>query len=235
MNSLEIETLIAQAGPKACAEALRDLLVPHFAPVFGAAKLVEHEVAAFRALKLLGYLPAQPDEYDLVMALRVTKVKARSLLYQVALRTKTNHAETDAALQQLLSQPRVSKDGDKVFIEVADPLLMDQLRQRIRQLNFISDGSFSGSIAKLPIPALSALIADLIPVDQRVAVCKQLKEQGVRGDDLQGMITAVVGQLGKRVAGSAGERVAEQIGDNLADFFSEGASTFFDWVTGASS
>lgn len=41
------------------------------------------------------------------------------------------------------------------------------------------------------------------------------------------MITAVVGQLGKRVAGSAGERVAEQIGDNLADFFSEGASIFF--------
>jgi len=56
MNSLEIEGLIAQAGPKTCAEALKDLLVPHFAPVFGAAKLVEHEVAAFRALKLLGYL-----------------------------------------------------------------------------------------------------------------------------------------------------------------------------------
>ena len=92
------------------------------------------------------------------MALRVTKVKARSLLYQVALRTKTNPAEIDAALRQLLSQPRVAKYGDKVFIEVADPLLMDQLRQRIRQLNFISDGSFSGSIAKLPIAALSALI-----------------------------------------------------------------------------
>ena len=108
-----------------------------------------------------------------------------------------------------------------------------QLRQRIRQLNFISDGSFSGSVAKLPIPALSALIVVFIPVDQLVAVCKQLKQQGVRGDDLQGMITAVVGQLGKRVAGSAGERVAEQIGDHVADFFSEGASRFFDWVTGA--
>ena len=63
-------------------------------------------------------------------------------------------------------------------------------------------------------------------MDQRVAVRKQLKHQGVRGDDLQGMITAVVGQLNKRVAGSAGERVVEQIGDNVADFFSEGASTF---------
>ena len=70
-------------------------------------------------------------------------------------------------------------------------------------------------------------------MDQRVSVRKQLKHQGVRGDDLQGMVTAVVGQLGKRAAGSAGERVAEQIGDNVADFFSEGASTFFDWVTGA--
>lgn len=98
MNTLEIEALIAQAGPKACAAALKDLLIPHFAPVFGAAKVVEHEVAAFRALKLLGYLPALPDEYDLVMALRVTKVKARSLLYQFALRARSNPAEIDAAL-----------------------------------------------------------------------------------------------------------------------------------------
>ena len=149
MDSRAIKELITKADASTCAEALTDLLVPHTAPVFGAAKVVEHEVAAFRALQRLGFLPAQPDEYDLVMLLRVTKAKARSLLYQVALRRRLSSEEIDAAVRELLTQPRVSKEGDKVMIEVADPLLMDCLRQRVRQLSFISDGSFSGSLAKL--------------------------------------------------------------------------------------
>ena len=88
------------------------------------------------------------------MKLRVTKAKARSLLYQVALRR--NHIAEDAndALRSLLTQPRVMKEGDKVFIEVVDPLHMDSLGQQIRELNYISDGSFSGSIAKISVDAL---------------------------------------------------------------------------------
>lgn len=83
---------------------------------------------------------------------------------------------------------------------------------------------------KLPVPALSPLIKDLIPEDQRPAVCKALKKLGVRGDELQGLIAAVVGQLGKRAAGAAGERVAEQIGEKVGDFFVEGTGAVFDWV-----
>lgn len=111
MESHVIKKLITKADASTCAEALTDLLVPHTSPVFGAAKVVEHEVAAFRALQCLGYLPAEPDEYDLVMLLRVTKAKARSLLYQVALRRKLSSAETDAALRELLTLPHVSKEG----------------------------------------------------------------------------------------------------------------------------
>ena len=77
------------------------------------------------------------------MALRITKAKARSLLYQVALRRSLGKEEIDTALRHPISQPRVIKEGDKVIIEVADPLLMDRLRQRVRQLNHVSDGRLS--------------------------------------------------------------------------------------------
>lgn len=164
------------------------------------------------------------------MALRVTNAKARSLLYQVALRRTLSKEETDAALRQLLSQPRVIKEGDKVIIEVADPLLMDRLRQRVRQLNYISDGSFSGSLAKLPVPALSALIKDLIPENQWPAVCKAHKKLGVRGDGLQGLIAAVVVQLGRRTAGAEEEHIAAHIGDSIGDFFAKGDGAVFEWV-----
>lgn len=53
--------------------ALHLLLRPHAEPVFGAAKTVEHEVAALNALKTLGYIGHAADEFDLVERLRATK------------------------------------------------------------------------------------------------------------------------------------------------------------------
>jgi hypothetical protein len=52
------------------------LLAPHTSPVFGAAKSVEHQVAALNALKCLGYLTDNADEFELVKNMRVTKPKA---------------------------------------------------------------------------------------------------------------------------------------------------------------
>lgn len=235
MKAINSETLrhaLAEASPDTKTEVLELLLSAHALPVFGAAKAIEHEVAAFLALQRLGLLAEQPDEYELVMTLRITKAKARNLLYQVALRRRQGRSETNAALRLLLSQPRVAKDGDKILIEVPDPLLMDSLRQRVRQLGFISDGSFSGSIAKVPTAALAALVTDLIPSADQTAIKDKLRAQGIQGDDLASMISAVLGQFGKRVAGSMGERVAEQIGSKLGDFLGDVASSAFDWVRG---
>ena len=72
---------IEKASSRQLQEALRFLLQPHAAPVFGAAKTVEHEVAALQALKVLGVIRPAADEFDLVESLRVTKTKARSLIY----------------------------------------------------------------------------------------------------------------------------------------------------------
>ena len=49
---------------------------------------------------------------------------------------------------------------------------MDRLRHRIRQLGFLSDGSFSGSIARIKRPALAALISSLIPESEQRIVIK---------------------------------------------------------------
>lgn len=230
MNHEQLNRAIAEASGEARATALQQMLLAHASPVFGAAKTIEHEVAAYRALQRIGFISAEPDEYELVMTHRITKAKARNLLYQVALRNKQTPEENNAALRQLLSNPRVTKEGDNILIEVPDPLLMDTLRQRIRSLGHVSDGSFSGSVAKFPVKALSALIVDLIAEEVRTAIRKKLKAQGIQGDDLTGLIGSALGQLGKRVAGKVGERVAEQIGDKVADFLTDGVTAAFNWV-----
>lgn len=187
-----LSTAINDADEKVCKDCLSVLLSAHAAPVFGAAKPIEHEVAAFRALQSIGVLSSKPDEYELVTTLRVTKPKARALLYQVALRSMPTGRSIDDQLRELLTTPTVLRDYDAVLIEVPDPFQMDMLRQRVRRLGYLSDGSFSGSIARIPLRALSALVADLIPDSAQADVKKALRDQGVQGVDLTTLISGAL-------------------------------------------
>lgn len=229
----QLVNAIDKADQSSLTKALLLLLSPHTTPVFGSAKSIEHEVAAIKALQELQILGQEPDEFELVMTLRITKQKARNLLYQSALRQPEDEVSINANLCKLLSNPLVSKEDDKIFIEVPDPFLMDYLRQRVRRLGFISDGSFSSSVAKISTAALSALITDLIPKEERESISQKLKKQGIKGDDLSSLISGVLCQLGKKVAGTAGEKFAENIGDKVGEFLFEGARSTFAWVRDA--
>lgn len=224
---IHFEQFLENQDKQALRDALLCLLKAHASPVFGAAKQIEHEVAAIKALQRLCAISAEPDEYELVMKLRITKAKARTLLYQAALRKENSPEDIDSALRSLLSAPRVWKDGDMVLVEVPQPFLMDNLRHRLRQLGFITDGSFSGSIARVPLPAIAALVADLIPRERQKEIQKSLHRQGIPGSDLQSLIIGALQVLGKKVAGAAGKQVAEQIGDKVGDFFMEKGETAF--------
>ena len=213
MNEDILETAITNADEKVCRDCLALMLSAHAAPVFGAAKPIEHEVVAFQALQTIGVLSPAPDEYELVTTLRVTKPKARALLYQVALRRMETAAPVDDQLREVLSNPMVLKDRSTVLVEVPDPLRMDMLRQRVRQLGYLSDGSFSGTIARIPVGALSALIADLVPDAAQKDAKKKLRAQGIEGASLAALIS--------------GARIGEYIGDLL----SGGAEKGLTWLS----
>lgn len=217
---LDIPALLANKSEAQLKAALEHLLPAHTLPVFGAAKQVEHEVAALRALKMLGALPDNADEYTLVTTLRITKAKARNLLYQDALRTLTTPQQIDDALRALVMQPTATKDGDLILLEVPQPFLMDALRHRIRQLGFLSDGSFAGSIARLPQRALAALIEELIPPNERKSVVARLRRQGIEGDDLQSLVLGLIKTAGRAAAGAAGEHLGATIAESIGAAFS---------------
>jgi hypothetical protein len=73
MNGILFGFAKTAASPEAGREALELVFIANTAPVFVAAKTVKHEVAESLALQRLGVLTARPDEYELVMTLRVTK------------------------------------------------------------------------------------------------------------------------------------------------------------------
>ncbi len=213
---------IEQASEEKLREALKILLKPHATPVFGAAKAIEHEVAALSALKILEFIDASSDDFTLVEKLRITKSKARSLLYQAALREESDECSNEELLRKALSNPRIVKEGKFYLLEISDPLTMDRLRKKVRDYGFLSDGSFSGSIAKVPENALLKLVEDLIPHELKKTIQKQLVQAGMSDRSLQGVLKGFLSHASKTVAGEVGENVAQSIGDSIGSVFQSG-------------
>ena len=220
MNWNKIDQYIQKADRAALQNIVKVLLKPHASPVFGAVKAVEHEVAALDALKTLGYLDADADEYNLVEGLRVTKAKARALLYNSALRQMGDESEIDSQLRLVVGNCVLCKDGDMFLFEVAQPLTMDRLRQRIRKLGFISDGTFSGSVARIPGDALAALVEALIPLSvvEKKAALKKLQAAGYEEKDLKSIIKKITIAAATAFAGKAAGSLVEQSTNELWPF-----------------
>lgn len=222
MLTKAFENTISRATDDHVRQALQLMLRPHAAPVFGAAKTIEHEVAALNALKLLGHIEANADEFDLVEKLRVTKNKAKSLLYQAALRAAESDTSVDSALGNALKTTQVVRDGSMYLIEVPDPLTMDRLRKRIRTYGFLSDGTFSGSIAKIPEGALLKLLEELIPDAQKADIRKQLVKAGLPDTTVAGVLKSMLSVAGKKVAGEVGGAAAKAIGVEIGGVLTSG-------------
>lgn len=222
MSSEQLHNVIDKAGTEQLRQALQLLLRPHAEPVFGAAKAIEHEVAALNALKALGYVDQTSDEFELVEKLRITKSKARSLLYQAALRAESSPADVDAALRKALQSTRPLRDGSMYLIEVPDPLTMDRLRKRVRDFGYLSDGTFSGSIAKIPEGALIRLVEGLIPAENREEIRKRLVEAGMADMSVAGAIKAMLGKIGKKTLDDVGEQAGKAVGEEIGKLLSAG-------------
>jgi len=194
------------------------MLAPHFQPVFGSAKAVEHEVAAFKALQRAALLEQdRVDEFSLVKQLRITRSKARNLLYAVALRQPDSELDFSAALRKLLLNPRIHLDpaGRVVSLEVVEPFLMDQVREPLRCHGFLSDGSFSGSIARMSPQAFSALLEEAIPPGERKTVEQKLRKQGLQGKDWTSLVVGLIGRIGEQVAGAAGGEFGQALAEHV--------------------
>jgi hypothetical protein len=64
---------------------------------------------------------------------------------------------------------------------------MDVLTDKIRELGYLSDGSFSGSVARIPDGAMIALVKSIIPEYNLKEVERKLRAQGIVASDLEGL------------------------------------------------
>lgn len=212
---MDLEQLIRSAGDERASNALKRLLERFLDPAFGALPKSEIELLLLGALEEIGAVSAEPGVYELVSKLRVTRSKARNLIYERELRRLTP-AELDARVRSLLKRPIIQKAGDQFVLEVENPLVSDHLRSKVQGLGHISDGSFSPSIVKLPLDAVVALIEFYIPESQRAPVRDALVAAGAPDTSFKGVLKAVMKKVARKVASDTGEALL----DNASEYIS---------------
>jgi hypothetical protein len=212
----KLERLDAEKVKKAFAELLEGYLTP----AYGSMSKRDFDIMLFIKLQELGLLGKNPEIYDLVSDLKVTRVKARNLLYESKLR-QSSKDDLDRELMAVLQRPIFLKDGDKIGIEIDNPFLIDHLRARLKQLNHITDGSFSPELVRLTTDAFVALFESYLPNESKDNIKKAFVEIGAKADtSLKGILKGALKKLGTKLADEAGGKIAETAGEYLGPLLS---------------
>lgn len=208
--------LIINALPEAKAKAvLAQLLERYLTPAFAALPKNEVELLVLDALEQVGAISADPQLYELVSKLKVTRAKARRLIYDRELRHSSS-ADLDAKVKALLKRPLLQKQGELFVLEVENPLVSDHLRDKVQQLGYVSDGSFSPSLIKLGLEAITALIASLLSTDEQEQVRLALIAAGAPDGSFRGVLKATLKKVASKVAADSGEALMDKAAGYLA-------------------
>jgi len=213
-------------------KAFIELLQDYLTPAFGSMTKRDFDIILFIKLQQLGIFRKNPELYDLVTQLRVTRPKARNLLYESKLR-QSSRDDLDRELKELLQKPIFLKENDKIGIEIDNPFLIDHLRAKLKQLNYITDGSFSPEMVKLTTEAFAALLESYLPNDSKKEIKKALVEIGAEPDtSLKGILKGAFKKLGTKLADEAGGHAAEAVGEYLGPLIQGAASAVKDRFVG---
>ena len=202
--------------------SLIKLFEAYLNPAFGSLPKRELDILLFQILQDLDIFNNTPDMYSMVSSLRVTRPKARTLLYESNLR-RTNNDSIEDELIEYLKNPILLKDSDKVCLEIDNPLLIDHLRKSLKDLRHITDGSFSAELVKLTPEAYKSLLnKKLCKVSKEIIDAALIECGSKKKVNVQTILTGVLKKVGKKVADDTGDQAGEFIGDYLGDLFTMG-------------
>lgn len=211
---MNINNKIDDLDSKEASRVFKELLKEYINPAYGAMSKRDFDIMLFMKLQELEVIAKTPEIYDVVSSLKVTRAKARNLIYESKLRTSTEN-DLENELKELISSP-VLKDGDKVSLEIGNPYLGDYLRSKLKSLNHITDGSFSGEIVKMTVDAYVDLFESLISQDRKEEIQDKLIECGAReGTSLKDILKSITKKVVSKVVGKVGDDLVDNVSDYL--------------------
>ncbi len=198
----------ASASDLECRRALAALLDAYVTPAFGVLPKREIDLLVLEALVSVKVLPAEPSIHDLIRSLRITRSRARSLIYDRELR-RMGATDLDGLLKEALRRPLLQKQGDLFALEIENPVVTDHLRKRLSDLGYASDGSFSPTIVRLSLDAAVALLESCLSAKAQKEMKAALVKAGAPDQSLRGAIKAVIKKLASKVADDTGAALVD--------------------------
>jgi len=185
-------------------------------PAFGAAPKREIELAVFAMLVELNLIKKEDSLYDVMTSLRVTRSKARQLLFDLEVRAKAdNKEELDAAVCSAVTETKFSKDGDYFVLEVENPLVQAYLKNEVKKLGHITDTSFNAEIVRLSLAAVTELLVSRMSDEQKTTVQRNLVAAGApEKPSVKGVVKGALGTLANKVAGEVAKDAAGELVEN---------------------
>lgn len=178
----------------------------------------EFDIFLFGKLQELGIFENKNDIYEVVSKLKITRSKARNLIYESNLRN-VDRELLEGLLKQVLKNIRFLKGKSYLIgIEIEDPLLIDYLKAKLKEKGHATDGTFSPEMVKLSSEAFAALIEIYLDEDEQKSLKKTLIKLGFKKENsFRGLVSEYVKFLSAKVAGSAGEHITSEYITPLID------------------
>jgi hypothetical protein len=218
---MDINQIVNNATEEDVKSALSYFLQNYMTPAFGALPKNEVELIVLNVLEKLKAIDGEPELYEFVSKLKVTRSKARGLIYDRELR-RSSEEELNDKVKILLKRPLIQKNGDLYVLEVENPLVSDHLRSKVQKLGYVSDGSFSPSIIKLGLDAITALIESYLSTQEKDDIKAALVAAGAPDTSFTGVLKATFKRVASKVASDTGEALMEKASDFISPIIDAG-------------
>lgn len=226
-----MKTIVKENFPNnaVISKVLEEMLQKYSNPSFGSMSKRDIDILMFTALQDLGIIDSNPQIYDVLRLLHITRSKARNLIYESTLRRQEADkmdAYLKKELERVIVQPKFLKEGDKICIEIDNPLLIDYIRQQLRDLGHITDGSFSSELVKMTSNAFTDLYVSILSDANLSNIKAKFVALGLERDKtpkaivkqvLMSICRIVLGRAGEALAGSACEALKQWMAGQFDD------------------
>ena len=195
---------------------LNYLIQSYTTPAFGILPKTEINLIFLESLIKMGYISNEPISYELVAKLKITNAKARKLLYERELR-KYDLKDLNSKVKTVLSNPIIQKNGDLFMFEVDNPLLIDHIKNELKELGYLSDSSFSPSIIRLSREAFISLLEKNL--DNKDLIKQKLSMAGIQESNIKGFLKSLLLKMGSKFADQVGEDMVKETYEYINPLF----------------
>lgn len=213
-------TAIDRLSDAQAKKILREIFSHATTPAFGILPQRELDLLLFKAMRDCGVIKDNASLYELMTHLKVTRSKARNLLFDLEIRDNEVSEDLDRRARQALAEPRgFVKDGAYLAFGIENPVVQAHIKDKVNTLGHLTDASFDATIVKIKPSAVGPLVASLMDEKEEAEFREAMIEAGFQKDEnLETLLTEGLKFIGEKTVGPAATKIGAGYLEDLADF-----------------